>query len=162
MKIDSIQRNPYHGRGSREVPAYTTLEAARYLRIPERTLFGWAFGYTYRTSSKERRRMSPLIEVTNPQQHQLSFVNLAELHVLDALRRVHRIHMPKIRRTVLYLGREFDTDHPLIHSDMWTDGVNVFVEHYGHLVNASKEGQLAMRQLLDAHLHRIDRDLNGV
>src|SRR5688500_2652774 len=70
--------------------------------------------------------------------------------------------MPKIRRTVLYLGREFDTDHPLIHSDMWTDGVNVFVEHYGHLVNASKEGQLAMRQLLDAHLHRIDRDLNGV
>jgi uncharacterized protein (DUF433 family) len=37
-----------------------------------------------------------------------------------------------------------------------------FIDHYGELVNASQEGQLAMRQLVGAHLRRIERDLCGV
>jgi uncharacterized protein (DUF433 family) len=156
-------RDPYRGRDPREIPAYTTLEAARYLRIPERTLFNWAFGYTYRTGSQAApRHISALVKVANTDRHLLSFLNLAELHVLDALRRVHRIRMRRIRQTILYLGREFNTDQPLIHREMWTDGLNVFINHYGHLVNASQEGQLAMRQLVEAHLQRIERDPEGV
>lgn len=155
------QRDPYRGKDPREIPAYTTFEAARYLRIPERTLFDWAFGYTYRLKS-ERRHMAALIKVANPNRHLLSFTNLAELHVLDALRRVHRLRMRKIRQTILYLAREFNADHPLVHKEMWTDGLSVFVDHYGDLVNASQEGQLAMRQLVEAHLHRIERDVTGI
>ena len=45
---------------------------------------------------------------------------------------------------------------------MWTDGLSVFVDHYGDLVNASQEGQLAMRQLVEAHLQRIERDVTGI
>jgi uncharacterized protein (DUF433 family) len=103
-----------------------------------------------------------LIKVAGPDHHLLSFTNLAELHVLDALRRTHRLRMKKIRQTILYLGREFNTPHPLVHKEMWTDGLSVFVDHYGHLVNASQEGQLAMRQLVEAHLQRLERDPTGI
>jgi uncharacterized protein (DUF433 family) len=152
----------YQGTDPRLIPAYTTVDAARYLRIPERTLFDWAFGYSYRTSKRERRHMAALIKVAATDHHLLSFTNLAELHVLDALRRVHRIRMNKIRQTILYMNRTLGTDHPLVHQDMWTDGLSVFIEHYGHLVNATQEGQLVMRQLVDAHLRRIDRDITGI
>ncbi len=155
------QRDPYRGRDPREIPAYTTLEAARYLRIPERTLFSWAFGYTYRVKA-EPRHMPALIKVANDERHLLSFTNLAELHVLDGLRRVHQLQMKQIRQTISYIGREFHAKHPLVHQEMWTDSLNVFIDHYGHLVNASREGQLAMRDLVNAHLQRIERDLTGI
>jgi uncharacterized protein (DUF433 family) len=151
----------YGGKDPRQLAAYTTSEAARYLRIPERTLFDWSFGHASRLKN-ERRQMPALIKVANEDRHLLSFTNLAELHVLDALRRVHQIQMRKIRQTVLYLTREFRTDTPLVHQDMWTDGLSVFIEHYGDLVNASQEGQLAMRQLVEAHLRRIERDVTGI
>jgi len=153
--------DPYRGQDPRLLAAYTTSEAARYLRIPERTLFDWAFGYAYRVK-RERRQMSAVIRVANEERHLLSFTNLAELHVLDALRRVHQVRMKKIRQTVLYLTQEFKTDHPLVHQDMWTDGASVFIDHYGDLVNASHEGQLAMRQIVEAHLRRIERDVTGI
>jgi uncharacterized protein (DUF433 family) len=159
--VTKPQPDPYRGRDPRDVAAYTTLEAARYLRIPERTLFNWAFGYSYRVKAA-RRHMRALIEVANHERHLLSFTNLAELHVLDALRRFHQLKLNRIRQTISYIGREFETDHPLIHQEMWTDNLSVFISHYGHLVNASREGQLAMRELVNAHLHRIDRDLTGI
>jgi hypothetical protein len=31
--------DPYRGRDPRDIPAYTLFEAARYLRVPEKTLF---------------------------------------------------------------------------------------------------------------------------
>jgi len=155
-------KGPCRSRDPRELPAYTTLEAARYLRIPERTLFNWAFGYSYRDQKGRRHTTDALTKVSDPDRHLLSFVNLAELHVLDALRRAHRVHMQKIRRTVSYIAREFQAEHPLIHQQMWTDGVSIFIDYYGHLLNVSREGQLAMRQLMDAHLQRIERDLRGV
>lgn len=82
--------------------------------------------------------------------------------MLDGLRRVHQLKMKRIRQTISYIGREFRADHPLVHKEMWTDSLNVFIDHYGHLVNASREGQLAMRDLVKAHLQRIDRDLTGI
>jgi uncharacterized protein (DUF433 family) len=151
----------YRGRDPRAVAAYTAAEAARYLRIPERTLYDWSFGYSYPV--KNGRRHAPaLIKGAGPDHHLLSFTNLAELHVLDALRRGHHLRMKRIRQAIVYVGRRFETDHPLIHQEMWTDGLSVFIDHYGELVNATQEGQLAMRQVLQAHLQRIERDVTGI
>ena len=77
--------------------------------------------------------MPPLIKVADRERHVLSFTNLAELHVLDALRRSHNVQLKKIRQTILYLGREFNAEHPLVHQEMFTDGLNVFIDHYGEL-----------------------------
>jgi hypothetical protein len=43
-----------------------------------------------------------------------------------------------------------------------TDGVSLFVEHLGKFLNVTQEGQLAMRQVLDAHLRRLDSDGQGL
>lgn len=91
----------------------------------------------------------------------LSFINLIEAHVLAAIRRKHRIDMPAVRRTIEFLKREFGSPHPLADYKFETNGVDLFVEHLGDLISVSQGGQLAIRQLLEAHLRRIDRDDKG-
>src|SRR2546428_1561073 len=43
-----------------------------------------------------------------------------------------------------------------------SDASAIFVNKYGSLINASRDGQLAMKALLQAHLKRIERDKRGV
>jgi len=44
---------------------------------------------------------------------------------------------------------------------MLTDGCDLFVTHYGGLINISREGQLAMADILLAYLRRVDWDATG-
>jgi uncharacterized protein (DUF433 family) len=91
----------------------------------------------------------------------LSFINLVEVHVLDAIRREHRIPLDKVRVAIDYLRREFNSEHPLADHRFETDGLDLFVQRYGKLINISRAGQLAIRQLLQAHLKRVERDASG-
>ena len=144
----------------RELPGYTVSEVAQYLTVPPATIRYWAVG---------RGRYSPLI--TLPERSLLrptllSFINLVELHVLAAIRRTHRVTMPKVRQAIRYL-REIDPSetaqhHPLISHELETNGLDLFIERYGRLVNISQSGQLAMREVLEAALHRIVRDVYRV
>lgn len=145
----------YGGRDPRDVPSYATWEAARYIRLPLRTVQNWAFGFGSYGGK-------PLIRIADPERHLLSFWNIAELHVLGALRRYHDIPPQKLRRAIHYLEDTFNSAHPLLTERMLTDGVSVFIEKTGALINASKSGQLAMRQLLEAHLRRIVQDVDGL
>jgi uncharacterized protein (DUF433 family) len=155
-------RDPYRGRDPRQIPAYTIFDAARYLRIPEQTIRNWAYGFAYPTKRGGRRRTKSLIDVEAHAQHDFSFFNLIELHVLGAFRREYRVQMPKIRGAIDYLKVELDSPRPLITEDMETNGTDIFVTKYGNLINASAHGQLAMKALLHAHLKRIERDKHGV
>jgi uncharacterized protein (DUF433 family) len=92
----------------------------------------------------------------------LSFVNLVELHVLDSIRRQHQVELPSVRKAVVFLRGAFKTEHPLADVQMETNGKDLFVERLGTLVNASREGQLAMREVLEKFLRRIDRDPSGL
>ena len=156
------RRDPYRGRDAREIPAYTIFDAARYLRLPERTIENWAFGYSYGTKTAGLRRASPLIDVDSAEGRDFSFFNLVELHVLAALRRDYRLQMPKIRRAIDYLKKKLDAPRPLITHEMETDGTDIFVTKLGSLINVSQSGQLAMRSVLHEHLRRIDRDSHGL
>lgn len=156
-KLVSERWAMYGGQDPREVPAYSTWEAARYLRMPMRTLQNWTFGYTV-----AERKAKPLVTIADPKGHRLSFWNLAELHVLDALRTFHKIPPQKLRRLIGHFEDKFDTPHPLVNERMLTDGVYVFVEKAGQLINATQDGQLAMQQILEAHLHRIEADVDGL
>src|SRR5690349_25153735 len=95
----------YGGKDPRGVPSYATWEATRYLRMPLRTVQNWAFGF----GSYAGR---PLIRVADPKRHQLSFWNIAELHVLGALRRYHGISPHILRRAIGYLEDTFNSPHP--------------------------------------------------
>jgi len=151
----------YGGRDPREIPAYRTTDAALYLRVPENTIRAWAFGRSY-PGVHAVRRVTPVVAAADPERHLLSFVNMLEIHVLDAIRRYHHVDMRRIRAAVEYLEEQFGSEHPLIDHAMETDGVDVFVRKWGSLINASRQGQLGMKVLLDSYLRRIERDERGL
>jgi hypothetical protein len=95
------------------------------------------------------RRSEPVIQLADPSNSRLSFSNLTEAHVLDALRRQYQVELPQIRQAVNYLREHFRSAHPLVHHEMLTDGKDLFVEAAGikDVINASRDGQLAMRDL---------------
>jgi uncharacterized protein (DUF433 family) len=150
----------YGGEDPRELPAYTIAEAAHYLLIPQATLRSWVIGRKYPVKIGQRF-FKPVIIVPNPSRTQLSFINLVEAHVLDAIRRQHDIPLKKIRQAVNYLCKNLGSNHPLADQRMETDGRDLFIQKFGQLINISQEGQLAIRQLLAAHLERIERDVSG-
>lgn len=148
----------YRGRDPRELPAYGLIEAAHYLRLPEQTIRQWLYGRPLPSGKVSR----PLVYPASPRTHQLSFVNLLELHVLSAIRREHKVNMRKVRQAIDQLEKQFKSAHPLIDQEMLTDGTDIFVESIGHLVNLNQHGQLAMREVLSAYLKRIERDEAGL
>jgi len=146
----------------RFLPAYTLSEAAHYLQMPPTTLRSWIAGRTYPTTAGNRF-FQPLIVAAEGDRHlTLSFVNLVEAHVLNAIRRTHGVALPKVRRAIQFVNRELGSEHPLAEKSFETDGIDLFVREYGQLINASRDGQLAMKSVLEAYLERIERDRAGI
>jgi len=143
----------------RIIPRYTLAEASRYLWINPVTLRSWARGRFYETSG-QRRHAKPLLGPSD--RSALSFLNLTEGHVLAALRQTHCVRMSKIRAAVAWLKQQFKTDYPLLHPELATDGLDVFVRELGRLISASEHGQEVMREVIERYLSRIERDKNGV
>jgi uncharacterized protein (DUF433 family) len=146
---------------AREVPSYGVMEAAHYLRIPRTTIRDWVSGRHYRSTAGVRFS-KPIIQVPDPTAKQLSFMNLVEIHVLDAIRRKHDIPLEKVRTAMNYLSKQFPSRHPLADQEFVTDGLNLFIKKFSQLINISQEGQLAIQEILQAHLHRIERDIKGI
>jgi len=145
----------------RLLPAYSIAEAAHYLRMPEETLRSWVAGRLYPVAGRSKRSR-PLIHLNDPKRQYLSFINLVEAHVLAAIRRRHGVKLPKVRNALDYVRRQFRVDRPLINQAFQTDGLDLFVERYGQLINASREGQRAMKEIIGAYLKRIEWDAKGI
>ena len=147
------ERNTDVGVAARGQPGYSPGEVAHYIAVPVSTVRYWCMGRGQYASLILPAQTHPLL---------LSFINLVELHVLGSIRRKHRISMPKVRAALDYVESKMKVSQPLANHRFQTDGVNLFVEHYGHLINASQRGQMGMRAILDDALVRIewdDRDL---
>jgi uncharacterized protein (DUF433 family)/DNA-binding transcriptional regulator YiaG len=142
---------------AREMPAYGIPQAAHYLQIPAATLRSWAVGRDYPTG-RGKKRFRPIISLPDKSRPLLSFFNLAEAHVLSALRRDHRIRLQDIRSALKYIQNELGSTHPLLDQRFETDGVALFVTRLGKLVDVSAAGQLVMRGILSAYLKRLERE----
>lgn len=165
----------YGGDDPRDISAYSIFEASRYQLIPAGTLRSWLFGRYYRIRGI-KKFSKPLIELPNPEVKQLSFNNLVEAHVLRVIRLKHRITLPRVRLALDYLEQEVGVPHPLVRAEFQTDGVDLFLDTMFHqndleeqvpdsdrmLINASRSGQLAIRQTLQSYLKRIERDEAGL
>jgi len=145
----------------RLLPAYSVAEAAHYLHMPEETLRSWVAGRTYPVAGQVKRAR-PLVHFDDPKKQYLSFMNLVEAHVLAAIRRRHGVKLPKVRNALDYLRSQFQIERPLIHQVFQTNGLDLFIERYGELINVSREGQRAMKEIIGVYLKRIDRDENGL
>jgi uncharacterized protein (DUF433 family) len=152
--MSSVRLDGLRNLDPREMPAYRIAEVAHYLRLPKATVRAWAVG---------QGRFKPVLSLDHREDVPLlSFVNLVEVHVLDALRRQHEIPLRRARRVLGQLQRLFPgSAHPLADVDLLTESGEVFVEHLGDLVSASHGGQVAIRELLETHLRRVDRDPMG-
>lgn len=160
MAFKTTERR-YENRDPRVMPAYSVAEAAHYLRMPEETLRSWVAGRLYPVAGQSKRSR-PLIHLDDPQRRYLSFINLVEAHVLAAIRRRHGVKLPKVRVALDYVKRQFTIERPLMDQSFQTDGLDLFVERYGNLINASREGQRAMKDIIGVYLKRIEWDTKGL
>lgn len=150
--------NIYGDNDPRSIPAYTLAEAAHYVHVPLPTVRSWV--------GKDRGggRPRPLILVDPDPSGAflLSFNNLIELHVLSGVRRVHRLKLDAIRKSVAFMAERLHSQHPLASHAFLTDGVSLFIEIAGQLVDTSKARQLAIRDVIELYLKRIERDEHGL
>lgn len=147
----------YNGRDPREMPAYGIADAARFIDVPPATLRSWVAGRTTRAQAGGTA-VEPVIAAADPHGRRLSFYNLVEAHVLRALRTRHDVPLKHVRPAISYAERELGIQRLLLSQEMQTAGGEIFLEHLGELVNLSKSGQLAVKELLAAHLQRVERD----
>ncbi len=146
----------------RQHPRYSVEDAARYLRIPLSTMKAWVSGYRRRNPRTGRiNEFVPLISPADPKKNLLSFYNLAEAHVLRSTRE-RDVPLANVRRAMEYVRKDFLAEHPLISHDFETSGKDVFLSHLGQCINASKNGQVAMRDVLSSYLRAIERDEGGL
>ncbi len=163
---DDSERNAtisaiYGETDPRDVPTYKVSEAARYLRIPVRTVRSWVARRRYPTTQTQgQQSCAPLIPLADSSL--LSFINLVEIHVLRAIRKHHKIQLDKVRVALDYLESQLQVTHPLAHSEFRTDGIDLFVDRYGTLINVSLAGKRILKELLTAHLERIEPDDTGL
>jgi hypothetical protein len=129
-----------------DTPAYGGPQAAHYVGVPYDTLRRWI--------------SDPLLILT-PSPNVLSFNNLAEAHMLKAMRKVHRISMQGIRKALDELAKLRNTQHPLLDETFETDGVDLCIREEGRVINLSKSCQEEFREFVSLYLNRISRDEVG-
>ena len=155
MPFNTIETR-YQADDPRLAHAYSVAEAAHHLRMPEGTLRSWVAGRWYPVVGQSKRSR-PLVRLDDPAGLYLSFINLVEAHVLAAIRRRHGVKLPKVRAALDYVKRQFQIERPLIDETFQTDGMDLFVERYGDLINASREGQRAMKEIF-VRVSQADRE----
>lgn len=129
-------------------------QAGRYLGIPQQTFHRWARGYL---------RGEPLLHVLDRDQASLpvTFIALAEAHVLDALRDAG-VRPRKIRPALQRLKREFGRDYVLVAPELATDGIDVLWDFArskeGEGLIAGDTGQHVLRGIVQDHMTYIGWD----
>jgi hypothetical protein len=141
----------------RDQPAYPLTEAARYLKVPPATLRAWTLGRRYPTT-KGKGNFRPLIRPASGKPPLAVVFNLIEAHVLRALRADHGVSVKALRKAVDYAERKLGIERLLLRRELCSDAGQVFLDRYGELIDLSASGQIAMKQVFQAHLKRVSWD----
>jgi len=148
-------------RSTVDAPSYRASEVAHLLKVPSSTVLSWCFGQAYRNRQGAAKKFQPVIEPAEPDHRLLSFANLCELHVLAAITRHHRIPLQRVRSALARVRKEMRSPRPLLAEDFRTNGLDLFLEYAGQLVNVSGGGQAAFRGEFERALDRIERGARG-
>jgi uncharacterized protein (DUF433 family)/DNA-binding transcriptional MerR regulator len=129
-----------------DIAAYGCLQAAHYVGVPMDTL---------------RRWIGEDGLIRTPEPNALSFNNLAEAHILKAMRKVHGLSLQRIRKALAELAQRHTSAHPLLEKEFETDGVSLCVREEDAVINLSKKSQQEFKEFVALYLHRIQRDDAG-
>ena len=144
---DEMKRKRYGDR--REMPRYTASEVARYLSLPDSTVWRWFFG---------QPGFAPFFAPADPDGKQLSFYNLVEAFALSwANKKYKGLRQTRIRQALEYVRQHFPQyERPLIAKKFSTDGKFMFIQDLEQgeegdaivpdatTINASQWGQLLL------------------
>ncbi len=131
--------------GLADLPAYGAAEAARYVELSPQTLRQW---------------ISPAGLIHTPSFNILSFNNLAEAHVLKAMRRVHELSKQGIRKAFTELSQIRRSSHPLLEEEFETDGLSLCIREEDRVINLPRKQQQEVLELVTMYLRRVERS-NG-
>ena len=137
--------------------AYTIADAARYVKAPPATVRAWFLG-----TATGHGPFNPLLKIDDPDNRMLSFRNLVELHVLDAIRRKHRIPFRRAKRAMDELARYINSEHPFADHDILAGSGELFAYIYGSLTGISDgTRQTFLEEVFRPTLARIERAVSG-
>ena len=139
-----------YGADPRELPLYSITQAARFLKIPTRTLRDWTMGLLSRKSGARAAISHPIIKLPQNDPPYLPFMNLVEAHVMKGIRRIEKVPFYKVRKALEYIENQFPSTHPLADNHFQTDGIDLLVEKLGQLVAVSKGGQMSFKEIMQA------------
>jgi uncharacterized protein (DUF433 family) len=142
-------------------PRYTFGEAARIIGRQAGTLRRWGLGHD-RLYRGQPRHDPPLISIdgsiTDDDVPPLSFLNLIELRFLASWR--HSITLPSIRAALDYAAVQLEAKRPLLDLDFKLHGRELFVKYETEIISATRGGQIAWTEAVDALLASLDYDEN--
>ncbi len=129
-----------------DAPAYSSMQASHYVGVPYATLHDW---------------ISPKGLISTPLPNTLSFNNLAEAHILKAMRRRHKLSLQAIRRALSQLRALRQPAHPLLDESFGTDGVSLCIFEENQIINLTRGLQTEIQEFVALYLQRIERDPSG-
>lgn len=134
-----------------ETPIMTRSDAAHLLGLSRARLGSWSSG----VSPLVHTRTVPGFHVTFP------LVGIAEASLVKGLR--HEFSMQRIRSFVDRAAERLDDPHPLLNPRLVTDGVDAYMDFMGEdgQLLRTRDQQLALRPVLDAHLKPLGLDEDG-
>jgi uncharacterized protein (DUF433 family) len=124
-------------------------DAARFLGIPRPTLRRWAFGYAYGDP------LLHVVDVEGRREAQVTFIAMAEAHVLEALR-LAGVRVSRIRPALNRLAEQFGREYVLVAPNLATDGIDVLWDfsrtEEGQGLMEGHTGQMVMREIVEDYL----------
>jgi uncharacterized protein (DUF433 family) len=124
-------------------------DAARFLGIPRPTLRRWAFGYT------DGNPLLHVVDVGGRREAQVTFIAMAEAHVLEALR-LAGVRVARIRPALNRLAEQFGREYVLVAPNLATDGIDVLWDFSrtdeGQGLMEGHTGQMVMREIVEDYL----------
>ena len=142
-------------------PSYRAKEVAYLLAVPDSTVRAWCFGQSSTDRARTARHFVSVIRAADAKNRLLSFSNLCEIHILAAITRKHHVPLQRVRKALDYVRHELNSARPLLDKEFQTNGLDLFLEHSGQLVNVSQYGQTALRGEFEQALARVERDQRG-
>ncbi len=130
--------------------------------LPPGTVKAWCFGQNYLHGDGTPKRFKALVKPADLGRKLLSFNNLCELHMLAAIRRHYRVSMPSVRSSLDFVQQTLRAERPLLGGEFLTNGVHLFIEHVGAVLNISREGQTLLGNDFERDLARVERDARGL
>jgi uncharacterized protein (DUF433 family) len=154
-----LSRKPIRkiGEELRGFPTYTIPEAATFLGISPRTMRDWFSGSAAILTASGHIKELPL----------LSFKDMVEAYALFLLRSEHDFSMQSLRRVLKNLKKHTRAKRPLISEHLRVFRDDLLLERPARagrerqLVNLSRDGQLALPDIVDVFAKRVLRNSSG-